>query len=730
MLDGRWRARCRARPRARRRGPATASGSPPTRLTVFGLVFSVGTAFAHRRRPPRAGRARRDRHRRAATCSTARSPAAAARPARAARSSTRSPTASPTRVLLGGVAWYLAGEGPYLAGPRVRGRSRSRCSSPTSGPGPRRSASTARGGLMERAERIVLLGIGLAFDILVPVLWVMLVLTAITAVQRFVKVWRQADRPQRPRRTRRRTAATGDRDERATPAALRAVVGGAPSADRARGAGPRARTSPLTRSRAAACRSLPIARVVPRVPRRRRGRAASFPRAVGDAARARHRAARAARSCATRRAPGRAQPAARPRARLRRRALRHARRRARSTRTAATGSSCSASRARPPQWIDAHFARRRAASTSRTALAAGQRRRSSRCRTSAAGTSPAAWLARPGLRASRSSSSRSSRRSCSSGSPTHARATRHARSSRSARRPARTVLRRAARQPRSCACSATATSPATASRSSSSASARRCPAARRRSRCGPARRCVPAGVYFRPHGRHHRADRAPPVAAEREGRLRDDVARVTQELAHQFEELIRVAARAVAPACSRTGRSDRTPMPAPVATMPGEGRRSIVARTRCRRPAACRARCSGSPARCARSASTPASSRRATARRPSPGITTVGPERRASPSNGSIAPIAAGRSGRAGARSRRCARFEPDVVHLHEPLVARAEPRRARRARRPDGRHVPLRARRTATRGTRRCDRRCGRCCAGSRSATAVSDRRGAPGGR
>ena len=46
---------------------------------------------------------------------------------------------------------------------------------------------------MERAERMVLLGVGLAFDILVPVLWVMLVLTAITAVHRFVKVWRQAD---------------------------------------------------------------------------------------------------------------------------------------------------------------------------------------------------------------------------------------------------------------------------------------------------------------------------------------------------------------------------------------------------------------------------------------------------------------------------------------------------------------------------------------------------------
>jgi CDP-diacylglycerol--glycerol-3-phosphate 3-phosphatidyltransferase len=51
---------------------------------------------------------------------------------------------------------------------------------------------SASGGLMERAERMVLLGAGLAFDVLVPMLWVMLALTAFTAVHRFVMVWRQA----------------------------------------------------------------------------------------------------------------------------------------------------------------------------------------------------------------------------------------------------------------------------------------------------------------------------------------------------------------------------------------------------------------------------------------------------------------------------------------------------------------------------------------------------------
>jgi hypothetical protein len=57
----------------------------------------------------------------------------------------------------------------------------------------------ARGGLMERAERIIALCVGLAFSVvLVPVLWLMLALTGLTAIQRFVRVWRQASRPEAP----------------------------------------------------------------------------------------------------------------------------------------------------------------------------------------------------------------------------------------------------------------------------------------------------------------------------------------------------------------------------------------------------------------------------------------------------------------------------------------------------------------------------------------------------
>lgn len=51
---------------------------------------------------------------------------------------------------------------------------------------------------------------------------------------------------------------------------------------------------------------------------------------------------------------------------------------------------------------------------------------------------------------------------------------------------------------------------------------------------------IPVGCYFRPRGRHFLRITAP-LATARTGRIRDDVTRVTQELAHRFEELIRAA---------------------------------------------------------------------------------------------------------------------------------------------------------------------------------------------
>ena len=71
---------------------------------------------------------------------------------------------------------------------------------------------TAKGGLMERAERIILLCVGLAFSvILVPLLWAMLGLTTLTAVQRFVRVWRQASRPRAQELTRPEPVAMAER---------------------------------------------------------------------------------------------------------------------------------------------------------------------------------------------------------------------------------------------------------------------------------------------------------------------------------------------------------------------------------------------------------------------------------------------------------------------------------------------------------------------------------------
>ena len=97
-------------------------------------------------------------------------------------------------LLFGGVAWYFASnESPHMALLPFAVMSVSSLISYE-----RAKAESlglnAKGGLMERAERVILLCIGLLFDtVLVAVMWVMLVLTAITAIQRFVKVWGQAD---------------------------------------------------------------------------------------------------------------------------------------------------------------------------------------------------------------------------------------------------------------------------------------------------------------------------------------------------------------------------------------------------------------------------------------------------------------------------------------------------------------------------------------------------------
>jgi phosphatidylinositol phosphate synthase len=96
-------------------------------------------------------------------------------------------------LLLGGVAWYLADHSsaraallPFavMAASSIVSYERAKAES---------LGLYATGGLMERAERLILLCLGLLFNsLLIPILWLMLALTVVTAVQRFVLVWRQA----------------------------------------------------------------------------------------------------------------------------------------------------------------------------------------------------------------------------------------------------------------------------------------------------------------------------------------------------------------------------------------------------------------------------------------------------------------------------------------------------------------------------------------------------------
>lgn len=125
-------------------------------------------------------------------------------------------------LMLGGVAWYLgdtrggtAAVLPFavMAVSQLISYQRAKAES---------LGIQAKGGLMERAERIVVLCIGLLFDSgLYWVMWAMLVLVSLTAVQRFVKIWRLAAvspstaerlESRRSRRASRRSAFAARRD--------------------------------------------------------------------------------------------------------------------------------------------------------------------------------------------------------------------------------------------------------------------------------------------------------------------------------------------------------------------------------------------------------------------------------------------------------------------------------------------------------------------------------------
>ncbi|MFN8018585.1 MAG: CDP-alcohol phosphatidyltransferase family protein [Acidimicrobiales bacterium] len=163
-----------------------------------------------------------------------------------------------------GIAWYLAGDGSgriALLPMAVLGASMlisyERAKAEALG-------YQAKGGLMERAERLILLGLGLLFNaLLIPILWIMLVLTCVTAVQRFAKVWAQASDavPARPVRDRSRVRRQSDRRvARSTTRQVRRRASCACRAERARG---------------------PARSELPALPRRQRGGARLPPPALG-----------------------------------------------------------------------------------------------------------------------------------------------------------------------------------------------------------------------------------------------------------------------------------------------------------------------------------------------------------------------------------------------------------------------------------------------------------------
>src|SRR5215203_6259511 len=177
MLDGRWRANVERGLEPVGKGLQRA-GINPDVLTVIGLVFAVGTAFLIA-----------SGHLVMAVFGVIATGIPDILDGTVARNSGR---AGPRgafldsvadriadAVLLGGVAWFLAGDSDYLPVLALAAAALSMLISYE-----RAKAEslgfTARGGIMERAERMIALGVGLLFDsILIGVLWLMLALTLV-----------------------------------------------------------------------------------------------------------------------------------------------------------------------------------------------------------------------------------------------------------------------------------------------------------------------------------------------------------------------------------------------------------------------------------------------------------------------------------------------------------------------------------------------------------------------
>lgn len=235
MLDGRFRRgvdHC-----VRPFGAALVrTGISPDAITVVGLLLSIPTAFAVATGHLLIGLALLVSSAVPDLLDGALAKAAARTTLRGAFLDSVSDRVSDSMVL-GGVAWYLQDRygGHAFALPlAVLGASMvisyERAKAESLG-------FDAKGGLMERAERVVVLCAGLAFSsVLVPLLWAMLAATLLTAGQRFAKVWRQAS-AELPAPARR----WSHHDGRPTPAGTRPRLAWLDGAERRRTAGERLR---------------------------------------------------------------------------------------------------------------------------------------------------------------------------------------------------------------------------------------------------------------------------------------------------------------------------------------------------------------------------------------------------------------------------------------------------------------------------------------------------------
>lgn len=175
--------------------------------------------------------------------------------------------------LLGGMAWYLATTGSgriavlplaVLATSLIISYERAKAEA---------LGYDARGGLMERAERLIAIGLALLFQpAMIAILWVMLVLSVATALQRFAKVWRQASTtvPVSPTVARARAR----RQSRMSRTAARRVPVRMTARERFASREPFAARDRLTRREPSAPRELPASRE--RFPRRE-GKGSSDP---------------------------------------------------------------------------------------------------------------------------------------------------------------------------------------------------------------------------------------------------------------------------------------------------------------------------------------------------------------------------------------------------------------------------------------------------------------------